>query len=61
MADTQGNPSWFLSCATCGKSKSLAKVGGVRLGAASKGKRVLGICSGCKKLRWLKLEKRVEK
>jgi hypothetical protein len=48
---------WFFEC-KCGNSKSVWDTGGIRFKAWSVGKRVLGVCSKCKKLRWFKLVKR---
>jgi len=43
---------WVLSCLTCGKTDSLRKAGGIRIGAASIGKRTLIRCSQCNRIRW---------
>ncbi|HLO41764.1 MAG TPA: hypothetical protein VK176_12135 [Phycisphaerales bacterium] len=50
------NQTWILSCGTCGRWKTLEEVGGLRIGARSIGKRILGRCSSCNRLRWLRLE-----
>lgn len=50
------NHTWILSCGSCGRWKTLEEVGGLRIGAKSVGKRILGMCSNCQKLRWLRLE-----
>ncbi|MGV3757530.1 MAG: serine/threonine-protein kinase, partial [Verrucomicrobiota bacterium] len=42
---------WIIRCATCGKAKSVAEAGGVRLGAASVGKRTVIHCSHCAGMR----------
>ncbi len=47
---------WRLRCKTCGKTRSLASVGGVRMGAASVGKVTLGWCSTCQGLKWTAIE-----
>ncbi len=46
MAD--GKKEWRLRCPKCGRSKSIRESGGVREGASSRGKRILGWCSGCR-------------
>lgn len=38
---------WVLKCLTCGKTGSLRAAGGIRIGAASRGKRTLVWCSQC--------------
>lgn len=43
---------WRLRCPKCGRSKSVRELGGIREGAASRGKRVLGWCRGCRWFRW---------
>ncbi len=48
--------TWILSCPVCGKWKTLAQVGGFRIGAYSVGKRVLGHCSKCRRFRMLRVE-----
>ena len=48
---------WVLSCLTCGKTGSLRKAGGLRVGAASIGKRTLIRCSQCKRIRWAAIVK----
>jgi len=58
----KGNaPGWILECRKCGKWGRAEDVGIVRRGATSKGKRVLGRCSGCGRLRWLALVKDQER
>lgn len=47
---------WILSCPKCYRWKPLRDTGGVRIGAASKHKRVLGWCRGCKWFRCARLE-----
>lgn len=44
-------PGWQLRCPRCGKTKPYGKVG-IRLGAASIGKRVGSWCTAC---RWFRL------
>lgn len=48
--------TWIISCPRCGRWKTLDEVGGVRIGAASAGKRVLGVCRACRRLRWMRVE-----
>jgi tRNA A-37 threonylcarbamoyl transferase component Bud32 len=48
---------WVLSCLTCGKTGSLRKAGGVRISAASIGKRTLIHCSQCNRIRWAAIVK----
>jgi hypothetical protein len=42
-------PGWQLRCPTCGRTRPFGEVG-VRIGAASVGKRILGWCTACRKL-----------
>lgn len=49
--------SWKIRCLTCGASRSVWEVGGVRWKAASIGKRTLIRCSQCDRLRWAAVEK----
>ena len=42
---------WMIRCASCGRTATLASVGGIRIGAASIGKRALIRCSQCGGLR----------
>ncbi|HEV7867475.1 MAG TPA: protein kinase [Chthoniobacteraceae bacterium] len=42
---------WQIRCGTCGGTRPLSEIGGVRIGAASVGKRTLVHCSGCGGLR----------
>lgn len=48
-------PGWPIFCTQCGRSVPLAKAGGVRIGAKSKHKYVLGWCRGCRWFRWLRV------
>lgn len=49
---------WQIRCPQCNRSKNLAEIpGAVRIGAFSIGKRTLGYCSQCKRLRWLVIER----
>jgi hypothetical protein len=51
---------WWLICPACGNERRAIDVGYVRVGARSKGKRILGRCSTCQKLRWIRVERRPE-
>jgi serine/threonine-protein kinase len=53
---TSRTEGWRLRCTKCGKTRSLASVGGVRIGAASKGKFTLGWCSVCRAFRSVAVE-----
>ena len=57
MANESGE--WFLVCNTCGASKSIAELGGIRFKAASVGKRTLVRCSKCGRIRVARFERRV--
>lgn len=48
---------WQIKCPKCGRSKLYSEIGGIRQGAYSKGKRLLGWCKECKWFRWAKVEK----
>lgn len=54
-------PGWRIYCPRCGKSAPAKQRGITRIGAWSFGKRVLGWCSECNRLRWLKLTQDLEK
>ncbi|MFI4882090.1 MAG: hypothetical protein ACIAQU_05850 [Phycisphaerales bacterium JB064] len=45
-------PGWHAQCTRCGRTKTLASVGGIRMGA-NRGahKATLGWCKGCRRLR----------
>lgn len=47
---------WWLICPRCGRAVRAVDVGYVRVHARSKGKRMLGRCRECTKLRWLRVE-----
>ena len=49
---------WIVVCPNCGRSASYWELGGVRYKAASKGKRIRGHCSGCRKRVWARVERR---
>ena len=48
---------WRARCPQCGRSKTYAQMGGTRIGAASKGKRILGWCRQCRWFRWAIVER----
>ena len=50
-------PGWQIRCTTCGRTRDAGKAGLVRVKAASAGKRMLGWCSGCRRLRILAAER----
>ena len=50
--------AWHVTCRTCGSSRSVLEAGGIRWGAASRGKRSLTWCSRCGRLRVVSYEKR---
>ncbi len=54
-------PGWRLSCTTCGRSKPADRAGVIRLGAASRHKYVLGYCSNCRWIRWIRLAKDLDR
>ncbi|MCA9265308.1 MAG: hypothetical protein KDA60_15715, partial [Planctomycetales bacterium] len=54
-------PGWRISCTSCGRSVPAARAGIVRVGAASVHKYVLGWCADCHWLRWMRLEKDLER
>ena len=55
----ESSKQWFSICTKCGYSVSVWDSGGIRFGAASKDKRVLGFCPDCGKKRFFRLEKRI--
>ncbi len=49
-------PGWYACCSRCGRTRTLASVGGVRLGAnRSAAKATLGWCRGCRGLRFIRI------
>ncbi|MCA9191900.1 MAG: transglutaminase domain-containing protein [Planctomycetales bacterium] len=50
-------PNWRIYCPKCGRSAPLAKVGVTRIGARSYGKLTLGWCRECRRMRWLRIER----
>jgi hypothetical protein len=49
---------WQVRCRTCGLSRSVWEIGGVRYGARSRGKRTLVRCPQCRRLRVAAVERR---
>jgi hypothetical protein len=49
-------PGWQISCPHCGRTRPYGKLG-IRLGAASIGRRTLAWCSKCHRLRWARVER----
>jgi DNA-directed RNA polymerase subunit RPC12/RpoP len=49
-------PGWQIRCPKCGWMLPYGEIG-IRLGAASKGKRILARCPQCRRLRWVIVER----
>jgi hypothetical protein len=54
-------PNWRICCTKCGRSAPAARVGITRIGARSVHKYVLGWCHDCRWLRWMRLERDLDK
>lgn len=54
-------PGWRLCCTTCGRSKPANRAGVIRIGAASRHKYVLGYCSNCRWIKWIRLVKDLDR
>ncbi len=54
-------PGWRISCSQCGRSAPLAHTGAIRIGARSIGKHVLGWCRECRRLRWLRITRDLDR
>jgi hypothetical protein len=50
-------PGWQIRCKKCGTTRDAGDVRMIRIGAASIGKRTLGWCSKCRRLRMLVVER----
>jgi hypothetical protein len=50
-------PGWQVRCVKCGHAASAGSVGVIRIKAASLGNYTLGLCSHCKGLRLLAIER----
>jgi len=50
---------WFMACDRCGYPISYWEAGGIRAGAASRKKKVLGRCPNCKKYKFFSVIKKV--
>lgn len=49
-------PGWYAQCAACGRTRTLASVGGIRLGANRNAhKATLGWCRACRRLRIIRV------
>jgi len=49
-------PGWHARCTRCGRTRTLASVGGIRLGASrSATKATVGWCRGCRGLRLIRI------
>jgi hypothetical protein len=51
---------WQIRCKKCGTTRDAGAAGLIRTGAASIGKRTLGWCSKCGRLRMLVVERRLQ-
>lgn len=49
-------PGWQVRCPGCGKTKPYGSIG-IRIGAASRGKRILAWCKTCRWFRWAIVER----
>lgn len=49
---------WMIQCPACGTERSYWEIGGIRYKGFSKGKRLLGRCRKCDKLKWHKVYKK---
>lgn len=49
-------PGWQITCPRCGRSRPYGKFG-IRLGAASIGKRALAWCTQCQRFRMARVER----
>ena len=54
----QESKEWMMICADCGHATSWWEMGGIRLGARSKGKRMRRRCSACGEKTWQRVERR---
>lgn len=53
-------PGWQVRCKLCGRTRDAGEAGLVRIKAASIGKRTIGWCSNCRRLRILLIERKPE-
>ncbi len=49
---------WMLTCESCGTTRSLWEMGGVRYKGTSRDKRTLTWCRQCSRMRWMKVERK---
>lgn len=54
-------PGWRICCTRCGRSAPADKVGITRIGARSTHKYVVGWCKGCRRLRWMRLQRDLDR
>lgn len=55
-------PGWRIACSRCGRSTPLDRVpGAIRVGARSWHKYTLGWCSSCRRPRWLRLQRDMDR
>ena len=50
-------PGWQVRCPKCGRTKPMGEIGAIRLGAASRGKRILAWCIQCRRFRFAVVER----
>ena len=49
-------PGWYAQCTNCGRTRTLASVGGIRLGGTTKSRKsTLGWCRQCRGLRFIRI------
>ena len=54
----QESKEWVAVCTACGHATSYWEMGGIRLGAYSKGKRMRRRCGACGQKSWQRVERR---
>lgn len=54
-------PGWRIRCTRCGRSAPAARIGIWRIGARSWSKYLPGWCRGCRRVRWLRLTRDLER
>ena len=54
----QESKEWVAVCGACGHATSWWEMGGIRFGAASKGKRTRRRCAACGETGWQRVERR---
>lgn len=53
-----GTETWWVVCPKCGKERNLSDTSAARVGARSRGKRILARRTGCNKVVFARLEQR---